>query len=662
MDTLESCLNLVERHCFMASIDLANAYHSVATHKDFTKYFKFQFKQQLYKYLVLPQGYRDSPRIFTKITKPTVARLHEKKITCSLYIDDLYAQGSDFLKCQHNVNYACTIFESLGFQISPKSALIPSQELEHLGFVLNSENMTVSLGKNKKDHIYKMITKLPHTMKVRTLAQIIGTLVACLPAVEYGRLYYRLLEVLKIKALKESYNFTKEVTLTKEALDDLEWWTSEGLNIVKILVREHPIATVKTDASGYAWGAVLNGVTTHGMWSDQERKEHINVLELKAALFGTQSLCREFRNCHMRIGLDNTTAVAYINNMGGTNSLSCNTITRELLLRCKARHIWRSACHIPGIDNTTADRHSRKHSIHTEWTLSKTIFLNICSKFGTPSIDLFAARTNHQLPGYMSLYPDPQAEAINAFFHFWTGYVCIFPPFNLISRVLKKLREDKREKALVIVPELKRNPGFLNRKKILEIEPLYLSQSKRLLAELVTLCALVTGHRCQSLHALDITNMHISSSKAVFYLQTLLKTNSPKNPASVITLAAYREDRRMCVFTCLKHYLKRTRPLRTSNQLFISSQSPHNGVTKDTLARWIKLTLTKSGIDTSIFKAHSTRAAAARTSDVSLVLRSAGWTKETTFAKFYNKPIVNNLPQSNFAHSVLKSKSKSVSL
>ncbi|GFO20711.1 hypothetical protein PoB_004721600 [Plakobranchus ocellatus] len=128
-----------------------------------------------------------------------------------------------------------------------------------------------------------------------------------------------------------------------------------------MLVRERPIVTVKTDASGSAWGAVLNGVTTHGMWSDEERKEHINVLELKAALFGTQSLRREFLNCHIRIELDNTTAVACINNMGGTHPLSCNTITRELLLWCKARHIWLSACHIPGVDNSTADRHSRKH-------------------------------------------------------------------------------------------------------------------------------------------------------------------------------------------------------------------------------------------------------------------------------------------------------------
>ncbi|GFO09337.1 tyrosine recombinase-like protein [Plakobranchus ocellatus] len=50
-------------------------------------------------------------------------------------------------------------------------------------------------------------------------------------------------------------------------------------------------------------------------------------------------------------------------------------------------------------------------------------------------------------------------------------------------------------------------------------------------------------------------------------------------------------------------------------------QSPHNGVSKDTLARWIRLTLSKYGVSTRIFKAHSTRAAAssvaARGTDIS---------------------------------------------
>ncbi|GFN84141.1 hypothetical protein PoB_001064700 [Plakobranchus ocellatus] len=162
-------------------------------------------------------------------------------------------------------------------------------------------------------------------------------------------------------------------------------------------------------------------------------------------------------------------------------------------------------------------------------------------------------------------------------------------------------------------------------------------------AKLATLCALVTGHRCQTFHVMDIKHMQISEGKAIFHIAPLLKTNSPKNPISTITLRAYREDRRICVFTCLKLYLKRTKHLRSTTQLFISNYSPHSAVTKDTLARWIKSMLNKAGIDTNVYKAHSTRAAAssaaARSIDIAQVLKTSGWSREQTFAKFYNKPI-----------------------
>ncbi|GFN84782.1 Brca1-associated protein-like [Plakobranchus ocellatus] len=52
--------------------------------------------------------------------------------------------------------------------------------------------------------------------------------------------------------------------------------------------------------------------------------------------------------------------------------------------------------------------------------------------------------------------------------------------------------------------------------------------------------------------------------------------------------------------------------------------------------------LNKAGIDTNVYKAHSTRAAAssaaARSIDIAQVLKTAGWSREQTFAKFYNKP------------------------
>lgn len=147
-------------------------------------------------------------------------------------------------------------------------------------------------------------------------------------------------------------------------------------------------------------------------------------------------------------------------------------------------------------------------------------------------------------------------------------------------------------------------------------------------AKIAILCALTTGHRSQTFHAMDITTMHIAQCRATFHINTLLKTTSPRSPVSTITLHAYREDRRICVFTCLKYYLKRTKPLRSSTKLFVSTHYPHRGVVKDTIARWIKLMLIKAGIDTNVFKPHSTRAAASsaavKSTDISVVLQTAG--------------------------------------
>ena len=37
-----------------------------------------------------------------------------------------------------------------------------------------------------------------------------------------------------------------------------------------------------TDASNEGWGAHLDQSSTKGLWSDQEKRLHINILELKA--------------------------------------------------------------------------------------------------------------------------------------------------------------------------------------------------------------------------------------------------------------------------------------------------------------------------------------------------------------------------------------------
>ena len=156
----------------------------------------------------------------------------------------------------------------------------------------------------------------------------------------------------------------------------------------------------------------------------------------------------------------------------------------------------------------------------------------------------------------------------------------------------------------------------------------------------VTLLALVSVQRGQSIHLLDTDDMTRTRDKFVFHLHDAFKHARPGFEHLDIVLAAYVHDIRICIVHTLSLYLERTRSLRTTSTLFISTVKPHGSVSKDTIARWIKATLKMAGVDVEVFKPHSTRAAATSAAVrkgvlVSDNLKVAGWSKETTFARFY---------------------------
>ena len=73
---------------------------------------------------------------------------------------------------------------------------------------------------------------------------------------------------------------------------------------------------------------VSQGVQTGGMWSQMKRKFHINCLELLAGSFAVKSFTKNRLCVHVRLRMDNTSAVAYVNRLGvgggggGDDSLS----------------------------------------------------------------------------------------------------------------------------------------------------------------------------------------------------------------------------------------------------------------------------------------------------------------------------------------------------
>ena len=146
METLQSIVRLVEKNCYMASLDLKDTHYTVSVNPSHRKYLRFIWKNVLYQFTCLPNGLSSCPRKFTKLLKPTLTELHKKGHVSSSYIDDLYLQGRTYALCVSNVIDTFIHFDSLGFTIHPdKSVFIPSQRLVLLGFLIDSVAMTITL-------------------------------------------------------------------------------------------------------------------------------------------------------------------------------------------------------------------------------------------------------------------------------------------------------------------------------------------------------------------------------------------------------------------------------------------------------------------------------------------------------------------------------------
>ena len=150
MHSVNSAISLISKGCFMASIDLSNAYFSVNIHREHQKFLKFFWNNVLYKFLVLPNGLCQAPFIFTKLTKPIYAYLHEKDHLITGYLDDSLLIGTSREECVKNITDTAKIFIDLGFTVHKnKSVLSPTNEIEYLGHVLNSLSMTIRLTENR---------------------------------------------------------------------------------------------------------------------------------------------------------------------------------------------------------------------------------------------------------------------------------------------------------------------------------------------------------------------------------------------------------------------------------------------------------------------------------------------------------------------------------
>lgn len=465
----------------MATIDIKDAYFFIRIHPDSKKYLRFLWDGNLYQFNVLPFGLCTAPYVFTKIMKPVVKLLRAGGFMSTIYLDDIHLIGRSFHECKDNVLITKKLISSLGFIINnEKSRLIPSTNCTFLGFNIDSANFQLSLPDEKRKRIKNELKQFLNKKqcKIREFAQLVGTLVSVCPAVEYGWLYTKEFERCKYLNLAKNLDDYESIMYIPEPChDDFRWWIKVIDHSVHRITEDSYCIEIFSDSSTTGWGAACGEDTASGQWSNEERKNHINYLELLAAFIALKIFAANYFNCQILLRVDNLTAVSYINRMGGVQFPHLTKITKEIWQWCEARKILIYASFIRSEDNEIADKESRKVHPDIEWELNDSAFQLISHQFGPPDIDLFASRINKKCAKYVAWHRDPDAFAINAFTLQWSKFFFYsFPPFSVILKTLRKIISDKAT-GIIVVPKWETQPWYPLFRRLLVSDTIIFSPS-----------------------------------------------------------------------------------------------------------------------------------------------------------------------------------------
>ena len=228
-----------------------------------------------------------------------------------------------------------TLLQSLGFQINwKKSTLIHLSWLSHRfsRFDLSSS----------RDEVQKFLAVCASAlcqpgMAARQLASLLGTRESCCLVFRSVPLHFRALQILVVQTLKDhQLDHEYPIILNSPSRAELS----------------------RSITSVHSVNASCQGRTTNGKWSSQELTPHISILELKAAFLALQAFVKDQSHKVVFLKIDKTTAVAYVNNMGGTHSVPLMSLALEMWTCCLQQAILISAQHVPVKENTTADTES----------------------------------------------------------------------------------------------------------------------------------------------------------------------------------------------------------------------------------------------------------------------------------------------------------------
>ena len=154
MEGIHKVKELLREGDWTCSVDLKDAYLSVAIAESHRKFLRFIWEDTTYEFTCLPFGLCSAPRTFTKLLHPVMAHLRFRGLRLVVYLDDILLMAEDRETLLEQVHQTITLLEQLGFTMNRlKSILDPCHQIIYLGLQVDTTSMKLLLLAEKMQQI-----------------------------------------------------------------------------------------------------------------------------------------------------------------------------------------------------------------------------------------------------------------------------------------------------------------------------------------------------------------------------------------------------------------------------------------------------------------------------------------------------------------------------
>lgn len=459
-EDLRIALMYLKQDSWMIKFDICSAYHFIDIRLPDTEYLGFSFLDEkgvnlFYKFLVLPFGLGVAPYIYTKLTRPLIAKWRGEGKKIIMFLDDGFGTADSLARAQDLSQQVKQDLLDSGFIPKVDKCLwAPVQLLEWLGAVLNSIDFTICIPQRRVAKALSTLRELRSTgwVPVRKAASLIGQIISM--GIVIGPVSQIMTRYISMDVL-QARTWNSYIKLSADSIRQLVFWenTLDSLNIRQLNTTGCCSKIVYSDASGTGYAGyevgTINGVS-HGIWSVDEAVKSSTWRELCAVFRVLRSLVHVLSNQRVKWFTDNKNVCSIVNK--GSMKPDLQDLALQIFNFSSTHSIHLEIEFLPRSLNDRADYLSKVIE-KDDWGISFEILSMIIDRWGRLDLDYFASEHNAKLPVFYSKFWCYKSSGVDAFTFDWSQSFGLYvPPVILISRVLKKM-ESCRAKGILVVPE-----------------------------------------------------------------------------------------------------------------------------------------------------------------------------------------------------------------